>query len=77
MTIESWTFTDVLAHMQRDGSIPTPLTDAERDLARRVAEAHYYTMALTEMPAAGPWEEVGFSYIMGICRVIRQRDEGE
>jgi hypothetical protein len=72
----SWSFTDILCHFERAGKIPTPLTADEQALARRVAEAMYFVIHLTEMPGAGSWEDVAFPMWRGIDRVLLRRQEG-
>jgi hypothetical protein len=72
----TWSFHDILCHFERAGKIPTPLTADEQALARRVAEAQYFCIFLTEMPGSSSWEEVAFPMWMGIARVLRRRQEG-
>jgi hypothetical protein len=73
--IQTFTFDDVMARMERRGKINPPLTDEERRLAHTVAEAHYFYTDLAELPAAGPWDSTAvIAMWMGISRVLSRRE---
>jgi hypothetical protein len=76
-TQQSWTVDALIAWQESQGKITPPFTDLERSLAHAAAEAYYFWIEMTELPASAPRDSAAFgAMFMGIHRVQQRRERG-
>jgi hypothetical protein len=69
------TLANCIDYLASTGEIAPPFTEAEREMAARIAEAWYFVQRQTELPGSGRMDSLEFqAFFWGIGGVLKRRD---